>query len=170
MHIRALTPDDAASFSALRLRGLLEQPDAFASSHEEEAPWPLAEFERRLQPQPGAVTFGGFDGAVLTAVVGLVREHHVKLAHKAFVWGMYVAPEHRRRGIGAAILRHALAHAASTFGVRQVNLGVNANNTAALALYRGLGFEVFGLERDFLFVGGQYHDECQMAWRSPGGA
>ena len=46
-----------------------------------------------------------------------------------------------------------------------MNLGVNTKNTAAIALYRRLGFEAFGIERDFLFVDGQYHDECQMVCR-----
>src|SRR5688572_29853652 len=36
MQIRALTPKDAAAFAALRLRGLQECPEAFASSYEEE--------------------------------------------------------------------------------------------------------------------------------------
>jgi RimJ/RimL family protein N-acetyltransferase len=170
MLVRTLTPEDAVSFIALRLRGLQEQPQAFASSYEEEAPVPLAEIEQRLQPRPGAVVFGAFDGHTLVAVVGLVREAHIKLAHKAFVWGMYVAPEHRREGIGAALLRCALAHAASAFGVRQVNLGVNTKNTAALSLYRSLGFEPFGVEREFLCIDGEYHDECQMVCRVSGPA
>jgi ribosomal protein S18 acetylase RimI-like enzyme len=165
MRIRTLAPEDAASFLALRLRGLREQPQAFASSYEEEAPLPVAEIEQRLQPQPGGVVFGAFDDNTLVAIVGLVREAQIKLAHKAFVWGMYVSPESRRQGIGAALLRHALTHAASSFGVRQVNLGVNAKNTAALSLYRSLGFEVFGIEREFLCVDGEYHDECQMVCR-----
>ena len=101
------------------------------------------------------------------AVVGLVREHHVKLAHKAFIWGMYVAPESRGRGSGAALLSFALEHAERALHVRQVNLGVNTKNTAAVSLYRRLGFQQYGLEREFLQVGGAFHDEYQMVWRAP---
>ena len=34
----------------------------------------------------------------------LERERHRKLAHKAFVWGMYVAPEARRTGVGRRLM------------------------------------------------------------------
>ncbi|MEO6408456.1 MAG: GNAT family N-acetyltransferase [Burkholderiaceae bacterium] len=163
---RALAPSDAPAFQALRLRGLLESPSAFASSHVEEAATPLADVAERLAAVPGRAVFGAFDDDVLVGVVGLVREHHLKLAHKAFVWGMYVAPEARRQRTGAALLKHALAHAVTEWKVRQVKLGVNAANGTALALYRRLGFETFGLERDFLCVDGVFHDECQMAWRA----
>jgi RimJ/RimL family protein N-acetyltransferase len=91
----------------------------------------------------------------------------LKLAHKAFIWGMYVAPEVRTRGVGAQILQHALRYAATDLGVTQVNLGVNTRNLAAVALYKKLGFIEYGLERGFLSVGGELHDEYQMVWRAP---
>ena len=164
---RELAPPDAQAFQALRLRGLQECPDAFASSYDEEFSTPLGTIESRLAPRPDGATFGAFDGQRLVAVVGLVREHHIKLAHKAFIWGMYVVPESRRSGAGAAILGFALEYAVSTLKVRQVNLGVNAKNTPAVSLYRRLGFEQYGLERDFLLVAGEFHDEYQMVWRAP---
>ena len=49
--------------------------------------------------------------------------------------------------------------AASGLGVRQVTLGVNERNTAAIALYRSLGFETFCVERGFLCIDGVLHDE-----------
>jgi ribosomal protein S18 acetylase RimI-like enzyme len=85
-----------------------------------------------------------------------------KLAHKAFIWGVYVAPEARGLGVGTKVVRHALSYAADTLRVRQVNLGVNTKNTAAVALYRKLGFVEYGLERGFLLVAGELHDEYQM--------
>jgi RimJ/RimL family protein N-acetyltransferase len=162
MQIRALTPQDASSFQALRLRGLQECPEAFASSYEEEFETPLAEIERSLQPKPDAVVFGAFDAHGLVALLGLQRESMTKLAHKALIWGVYVAPEARGRGIGTYVLRHALDYAANVLQVRQVNLGVNTRNTAALSLYKKLGFVPFGLERAFMLVDGEFQDECHM--------
>lgn len=43
-----------------------------------------------------------------------------------------------------------------------MNLGVNTRNTAALALYRSFGFEIFGTEREYMFVDGEFHDEHRM--------
>ena len=168
MQIRTLVPPDAATFVALRLRGLQECPEAFASSFEEEASTPLPEIEKRLQPKHDSAIFGAFENEELQALVGLQRESMVKLAHKAFIWGMYVAPDFRTRGVGSLILQHALRHAATVLGVRQVNLGVNTRNLAAVALYRKLGFVEYGLERGFLLVSGELHDEYQMVWYAPG--
>ncbi len=47
-------------------------------------------------------------------------------------------------------------------GVRQVNLGVNAANVEAIALYQAAGFIPFGIERGFMLIGGELHDELHM--------
>ena len=61
-----------------------------------------------------------------------------------------------------ALLAAALGVAANSLGVRQVTLGVNERNAAAIALYRSLGFETFGVERGFLCIDGVLHDELHM--------
>ena len=167
MLIRTLAPPDACAFVTLRLRGLQECPEAFASSYEEEVTTPLIEVELRLQPRSDSVIFGAFEEESLCALVGLQREGLAKLAHKAFIWGVYVAPEFRGRGVGARILTHALQHSATVLGTRQVNLGVNTKNTAAVSLYKKIGFVEYGLERGFLLVAGELHDEYQMVCHAP---
>jgi RimJ/RimL family protein N-acetyltransferase len=170
LNIRPLAPSDAHAFQALRLRGLLECPEAFASSFEEECGTPITEIEKRLQPRPDSAIFGAFEGSKLCALVGLQREGMVKLAHKSFIWGVYVAPETRGRGVGAEILHHTLSYAATVLGTRQVNLGVNTKNSAAVALYKKLGFVEYGLERDYLLVNGALQDEYQMVFYIASGA
>lgn len=54
-----------------------------------------------------------------------------------------VAPQHRRAGLGRALLSAFLAEA-FVRGARTAFLDVRAGNTAALALYRGAGFEETG--------------------------
>ena len=58
-------------------------------------------------------------------------------------WGgiaaMWVAPELRGQGLATALLRALCSRAADT-GARSVHLQVDADNDAALRLYRGLGF------------------------------
>jgi ribosomal protein S18 acetylase RimI-like enzyme len=49
---------------------------------------------------------------------------------------LFVAPSAFRRGVGSALVRHALAQACG----RRVRVGTAAANTPALALYEGLGF------------------------------
>ena len=47
-------------------------------------------------------------------------------------------------------------------GVRQINLGVNAANAEAVALYEAAGFTAFGVERGFMLLDGRLHDEIHM--------
>ena len=53
-------------------------------------------------------------------------------------------PEHRRRGIGARLMRHLIALARSR-GCRYITLEVRRGNHAAQALYQGHGFEAVGV-------------------------
>ena len=162
MNIRSLEQADAALFQDLRLRGLIEYPPAFASSYEEENGLSLDEIGERLSLQAGRVVLGAFEEAQLVGILGLMREHHSKLAHKAFLWGMYVAPEWRNRGIGRELMGAALRRARMMPGVRQVYLGVNAVNLPALNLYEAMGFEEFGREPGFMLLDGKLYDEIHM--------
>jgi tRNA threonylcarbamoyl adenosine modification protein YeaZ/ribosomal-protein-alanine acetyltransferase len=54
----------------------------------------------------------------------------------------------RRQGAARTLLRHVLAEAASA-GARSATLEVRRSNTAALALYDGLGFTVEAVRRDY---------------------
>lgn len=120
MHVRVLTAADAPAFQALRLRALQEWPSAFASSHEEENATPMEVVVEQITAKGDRVVFGAFEEQQLIGVVGLQREQMHKLAHKAFIWGMYVEPRARKQGVGRQLLTHALSFAAAELRVRQV--------------------------------------------------
>jgi ribosomal protein S18 acetylase RimI-like enzyme len=71
------------------------------------------------------------DGELLGAV-GLQGDEEELLIARLFV-----APSAFRRGVGTALVRHALARA----GGKRVRVGTAALNAPALALYERLGFE-----------------------------
>ena len=162
MRIRELGRDDAPAFQALRLAALRDCPSAFASSYEEEHETPIALVAERLAAKSGRCVLGAWLESDLVGMLGLMREEMQKLAHKAFIWGMYVAPSARRRGVGRQLVDRALSRAASMTGVRQVNLGVNGANFGAIALYEAVGFTSFGVERGFMLLDGELHDEIHM--------
>lgn len=62
----------------------------------------------------------------------------------AHVFLLYVDPQHRRRGIGAALMRQAETWAKGR-GDRQIGLQVFQSNQAALALYQQLGYQTQSL-------------------------
>jgi ribosomal protein S18 acetylase RimI-like enzyme len=160
--IRALTGADAPAYQRLRLEGLRDSPTAFASHYEDERHSTVDTVVTRLEPTPDRVTFGAFEDGSLIGIVGIVREARRNLRHKALIFGMYVTPASRKKGVGHALLEHTLGHAAGMSGLRQINLCVNATNASAIAMYRAAGFELFGMERAFLIVDGAAQDLMHM--------
>ncbi|MEO1590924.1 MAG: GNAT family N-acetyltransferase [Cyanobacteria bacterium J06632_22] len=59
---------------------------------------------------------------------------------QAYVFLVYVAPEHRRQGIGTVLMQQAQQWAHQN-GYGSISLQVFEANQAALALYRKLGYE-----------------------------
>jgi ribosomal protein S18 acetylase RimI-like enzyme len=72
------------------------------------------------------------EGGELLGAVGLenVSDDELLIAR------LFVAPSAFRRGVGTALVRHALERA----GGRRVRVGTAAANAPAIALYEGLGF------------------------------
>jgi ribosomal protein S18 acetylase RimI-like enzyme len=165
MRIRRLTPLDAAAFQALRLFALKDAPSAFSSSYDEEEDIAAAVVAGRLLLEPDRGVFGAFQNEALVGMVGVNRERKNKLAHKASIWGMYVAPSARGVGVARALLLEAVSLARSVPEIQQINLSVVADNASAIRLYESVGFAAFGCELDALLIDGKLHDEMYMCLR-----
>ncbi|MFD1051746.1 GNAT family N-acetyltransferase, partial [Kibdelosporangium lantanae] len=63
-----------------------------------------------------------------------------------------VREEFRRRGYGKSLTRASMRRLAGV-GVPELYLTVAPDNRSALGLYRGLGFEVEGMGKDYLGPG-----------------
>jgi|SRR5688572_20815882 len=162
--VRQLRAGDADAYRRLRLRGLRESPPAFAESEQEFASQPNAHVVATLEDPAGlSSVFGAFhDTGELVGVVGVTRDALEKMHHKGYIWGMYVASEHNRRGIGKQLLTTAIAHARGTPGIEQLRLIVGEANAGARRLYESVGFKPFGLELRELKTDGQYYDSVHM--------
>lgn len=68
----------------------------------------------------------------------------VKGDRHAHVFLLYVMPEHRRQGIGSALMRHAQDWARAR-GDRQIGLQVFQSNQPAVRLYQRLGYQTQSL-------------------------
>jgi GNAT superfamily N-acetyltransferase len=153
VQIRQLGPGDAAAFQALRLRALRESPEAFGSSYAEDQALSLEAVAERLTaaraPARRAV-FGAFNGEDLVGVTGCMQHAKVKARHTAIVWGMYVSPEQRGRGLGRRLLEAIIDEARTWPDVDRLTLTVVERAGRARQLYRVMGFETYGREPDGL--------------------
>ena len=76
--------------------------------------------------------------------------------------GIGLLPEFRGKGIGRQLMQRAI-EAAFAFGLTRIELTVRERNANAIALYKSLGFEVEGLHRNAVCIGGQYENLYSMA-------
>ena len=75
---------------------------------------------------------------------------------------MGLLPEFRGYGLGNGLIRQTLA-AARDFGLNRVELSGRENNEGAIALYKRVGFEIEGLQRNATKVDGAYENVVLMA-------
>lgn len=124
--LRPATPDDAAAiahaFTPAR-RAMPGVPDIHTAEDD------LAFITRSMLPD-NTVTVAELGGTI----AGVAAYADGWLTH------LYVHPDHHRRGIGAALLAHVMAHCP-----RGLSLWVFQSNAPARAFYESHGFRCVGL-------------------------
>lgn len=164
MVIRTLDPSECAAFWAIRLTALQESPDAFGSTYEEEVALSPEAKHARCQWTPENFVVGAFDSdGRLVGIAGFRREDRTKNRHKGSVYGMYVEPEFRGKGVGRALLTEALRLIRQLPGVERVLIDAVAGNAAAESLYESFGFVTFGREPDSKRHDGRSYDMLRMS-------
>ena len=124
---------EGAPLRELRLRALREAPEAFHATAESDAARPMSDWED-LARGPGVVLIAG-DWAGMAGI--FIDEH------RPMLWGMWVAPEHRRSGVGRALL-DAAADWARARGFEVLALEVFETAPGARAFYEAAGFRPRG--------------------------
>ncbi|WP_066174359.1 GNAT family N-acetyltransferase [Bacillus marinisedimentorum] len=167
MNIRLLDESDAKIYKAVRLRALKNDQESFGSTYEQEVNRPLKKFAERIQRTKSQFTLGCFDSNhSLIGIANFAREDRLKTVHKGTIYGMYIEPEFRRRGLGRTLLISLIERATSECdGLEQIHLTVVSTNSSAIRLYTSLGFKVYGVEPNALKTDGKYFDEDLMILR-----
>lgn len=162
--VRRLEAGDSAAYQALRLEGFRSEPRAFRVAPEDEAHLTPDAVAAKLSQ---AYVVGGFDAHGLAGIGGLSRFEGAKLRHRGLLYGMYVRPAARGRGLADLIVA-ALLDEARRSGYAQVLLTVVAANQRACALYERHGFRRYGVEPRAIRVDDGYLDEALMVWQADG--
>jgi len=134
-----LTGDEGPRLRAIRLRALEDAPDAFSATMNEALTRSLEGWTRQVLELPTFVAVcDGID-------VGMVRSAlDARSPETAWLISMWVAPDTRRRGVGAALVDAVIGWARAN-GVTRVLLDVADHNTPAIELYTRKGFVPTGI-------------------------
>jgi GNAT superfamily N-acetyltransferase len=142
VRVRRVRADEAATLRAIRLRALDDTPLAFGSTHAREAAYPAERWEtwaRESAAGAARATFLAVDRA--DAPVGLAFA--VVDGEAAHLYSMWVAPEARGIGTGAALVAAVLDWTRAS-GARTLRTAVTIGNDAAARLYERAGFRDTG--------------------------
>jgi ribosomal protein S18 acetylase RimI-like enzyme len=163
VEIRLFTERDAQSLWDLRMLALESDPWSFVDSPEELRAITVEDFAARLRAET-AENFiaGAFEQGVAIGMVGCYQEVPLKRRHKAWIWGVFVTPAARGRGIARKLMLAAIARAKTIPGLEIILLTVSVNQPAPRRLYESLGFRSIGIEPKGLKIGDEYLDEEHM--------
>lgn len=137
--IERLRAGEGWRLRAIRLRALADAPEAFASTLADAEARDPATWEAQIEALP---TFVWREG---DADLGMVRgAPHDGDPESGYLVSMWLAPEARGRGVGAALVREVIAWARGR-GLRRLVLDVGVHNAAARRLYERMGFVATGV-------------------------
>jgi GNAT superfamily N-acetyltransferase len=143
MVVRQLKTGDADLLREVRLAALADTPGAFSSTLEAERDAPPSSWMERAQESEDGqtgVVFAAVDGHSPLAMAGAYVPDE---QDRCVLWGMWVSPTARRRGIGVQLLDAVVAWARDrALGV--VELAVTDAVPGARAFYDRCGFQPAG--------------------------
>ncbi len=124
----------------VRLTALADAPDSFASTYADEARLSDEEWKQRAQAcaegGPAAAFTALRDGVACGLAIGIPLANEPATVE---LNGLWVAPSARRKGLAGALVEAVCGWARERRAERVV-LEVTESSTAAIALYRELGF------------------------------
>jgi ribosomal protein S18 acetylase RimI-like enzyme len=145
IRIRELRRGEAPAWRDLRLRALLESPDAFGSTYEIESQRSNREWEEHIEANLAnpyvSNLIAEVDGQAAGISVCVFDEMDRSLC---YLFAMWVDPEFRGRGVARALVASATDWMRLN-GAKTAQLSVTKGNEAAFALYKSFGFADTGL-------------------------
>ncbi|MCQ4088411.1 GNAT family N-acetyltransferase [Saccharibacillus sp. JS10] len=164
-YIKNVTKEDVEAYWKLRLEALRTNPTTFGASYEDSLQTPMSDVLQRIKDEPDNYMLMAFTEKDKAAgMIGFRRELGIKFKHKGIIWGVYVAPEYRGIGIAQGLLKEVINRGKELEGLKKINLCAVTTNQAAINLYKKLGFEIYGTEKNALQYEGREYDEALMAY------
>jgi RimJ/RimL family protein N-acetyltransferase len=163
IEIRKLLPNESISYREMRLECLKNYPEYFTTNYQDEKTKDKLFFQPFIeQSSTGNFVVGAFHNNNLVGISGFVRQESKKTDHGGMIIQVYVTPEYQGRNIGSDITKSTLNEAFKIDGVEQIEIGVVSSNEKAVRIYTNMGFQEYGMQKNFLKIDNMYYDHKMM--------
>jgi RimJ/RimL family protein N-acetyltransferase len=162
--IRSIRLVDARPLFDLRLEALHDSPEAYGEDYVYVLSQPPSVWTDLVSHSLGdgdRIIFVAEVNGSLVGMAGANRSPMKNTRHSASVWGVYVQPLWRGKGL-ATDLVNACIHWGKKKGLATMRLGVITANPAAIHCYEKCGFRACGVDPQAFFVGDRYYDLMRM--------
>src|SRR5215218_3943895 len=157
-------PRDWRDLRAIRLEALRSEPAAFSSSYEETLSRSDEHWQQRLANDHSVHLLARARSRPIGMVGGYLGSDEGDES-VAVVFGMYVASEHRGKGVGRLLLTSLIDRLSAFPRITTIRLGVTETQEPARRLYESVGFQVVGKAEEGIVVDDQQYDELIMELR-----
>lgn len=163
IEFRKLLPEESNSYREIRLQCLKNFPMHFTSNYHDEKQKEKLFFQPYIEKSDSNnFVIGAFYNNILIGISGFKRHEREKINHSGIIIQVYVVLEHQGKKIGQQIIKSTLNEAFKINGIEQVEIEVIASNEKAEKMYNKIGFEAYGLQKNFLKINDKYYDHIMM--------
>lgn len=137
--IITLNPNRWSELRELRLKALQTNPSSFCNTYEEEVLYPDTKWIQWLEDAQKGETSLLYFAEYNNKLIGMIGASINQEQENASIISMFIDPHFREQGIGK-LLFQTICKKLDTYPIKEINLTVNAENRAAINLYRKQGF------------------------------
>lgn len=144
-------------YKELRLESLKKDPLAFGSTYKDEINLDQRQWKERMKD-----TLFAIDGDNLIGMIVYKFENREKTSHIAWIFGLYVTKEHRRKGMGKKLLGNAIQTINKNPKIEKIKIIADPIQKEAIKLYKKLGFKIVAELKKEIKYKQKYYNEIYL--------
>jgi len=119
------------------------------------------EYLKKIQQDENTFMILGVFDDTIVSVAQISRSNRKRIGHNSEL-AISVLKDYWGNGIGSVVMEELIRFAKDHPVIRNISLGVRANNSNAIKLYEKYGFKKIGLHKDYFNINEIFYDEILM--------